>query len=228
MTTAAVVGGTGVGKALHLARLGIGTQLHTFTGDGALGATDRETLEGVGVQLITATAPAAIGETLRSADLVFVDLTEHTRQVLPQLRESGARLWVDLHHWDGEPSDFHAPFIEAASHVFVSDIALDNPLRTAEQLVPGKELVVLTHGKRGATAFFPDSEPFFVLPYVAGPVVDTVGAGDAFCTGTAYGRLRGWDWPRALRAGAVVAGKCVTVPEPADPDLTPGWLESRI
>jgi sugar/nucleoside kinase (ribokinase family) len=87
---------------------------------------------------------------------------------------------------------------------------------------------VLTHGKRGATAFFPDTQPLFVPPYDAGPVVDTNGAGDAFCAGAAYGRTQGWDWPEALRAGAVVAGGCVTVPELADPALTPEWLAERL
>lgn len=172
--------------------------------------------------------PHELTQVVDGADIVLVALTRSVAGLLPGLRATGAELWVDLSEWDGEPSDLHAPFIEASSHLFLSDMELDDPLRTAERLLPGRELVVITHGKRGATAFFPDTEPFFVLPHDAGPVVDTRGARDAFCSGTAYGRAHGWDWPRALRAGAVVAGGCVSVAERVHPELTPEWLESRI
>ena len=254
------IGGTGAGKALHLARLGIRTRLHALLGDDAPGALARDTLEAAGVDLTAWSDPAGTEQHLNlmdprgdrlsiflehstpdpdvpaeelarvasGADLVLVSLTHYSRRVLPLLRDAGVRVWVDLHDWDGEPSDFHDPFVEAGSYVFVSDVRLDDPLRTAEELVPGKEVVVVTHGKRGATAFFPDTEPLFVPPYCAGAVVDTNGAGDAFCAGAAYGRAQGWDWPRALHAGAVVAGGCVTSPHLADPDLSVAWLTSRL
>lgn len=254
------VGGTGAGKALHLARLGVRTRLHALIGDDAPGVLARRAVEDAGVELTSWPDPAGTERHLNlmdrrgdrlsiflnhsspdpdvaadelakltdDADLVLVSLTHYSRRVLPLLRMAGVRVWVDLHDWDGRPSDFHDPFVETGSYVFVSDVRLDDPLRTAEELLPGKEVVVVTHGKRGATAFFPDTQPLFVPPYDAGPVVDTNGAGDAFCAGAAYGLSRGWDWPRALHAGAVVAGGCVTVPELVDPELTPGWLESRL
>jgi acarbose 7IV-phosphotransferase len=254
------IGGTGAGKALHLARLGVRTRLHALVGDDVPGALVRQGLEDAGVDLTPWTDPAGTerhlnlmdprgdrvsifldhstpdpdlpGEELvrftDGADLVLVSLTHYTRRMMPLLHRAGVKVWVDLHDWDGEPDDFRSPFIDGGSYVFVSDVRLDDPLRTAEQLLPGKELVVVTHGRRGATAFFPDSEPLFVPPYDAGAVVDTNGAGDAFCVGAAYGLAQGWDWPRALQAGAVVAGGCVTVPDLADPNLTPEWLESRL
>jgi acarbose 7IV-phosphotransferase len=254
------IGGTGSGKALHLARLGIQTRLHALVGDDAPGARVLEELAAAGVTVTPWTDPAGTERHLNlmdprgdrlsifldhstadppvpaeelarfaaGADLVFVSLTHYSRRVMPLLRDAGVPVWVDLHDWDGEPSDFHDPFVEGGAYVFVSDVRLDDPLRTAERLVPGKELVVVTHGSRGATAFFPDTEPLFLPPYRAGAVVDSNGAGDAFCAGAAYGRVHGWDWPRALQAGAVVAAGCVTVAELADPALTPGWLESRL
>jgi ribokinase len=87
---------------------------------------------------------------------------------------------------------------------------------------------VVTHGARGATAFFPDREPLFVPAYDAGPVADSNGAGDAFSVGAAYGVARGWGLPRALRAAAVLAGGCVAGDEIADPRLTAAWLEDRV
>jgi sugar/nucleoside kinase (ribokinase family) len=162
------------------------------------------------------------------ADLVFVSLTHYAGRVLPLVSGEGRSVWVDLHDWDGEPDGFRDPFIEHGSHVFVSDVRLDDPLATATRLVEGKELVVVTHGSRGATAFFPDREPIFVPPYDAGPVVDTNGAGDAFSVGVAYGLAQGWDRGRALQAGAVVAGGCVTSPHLADPGLSAEWLDQRL
>lgn len=199
--TAIVIGGTGAGKALHLARLGLATRLLTVPEDGP---ADRSSLDVAGVQVVAPTSPVE-AECSLLADLVFVDVGRHTRPVLPLLHGSGVRPWVDLHEWDGRSSELHDPFIEAAGYVVLSDMELDNPLRTAEKLLPSKEVVVLTHGRRGATAFFPDTEPFFVSPQDVGTVVDTDGADDAFYAGTAYGRVLGWDWPRALHHGAVVA-----------------------
>ncbi len=253
------IGGTGAGKSLHLARLGIATRLHALLGDDEPGEHVRAALAEAGVELTAWTDPAGTERHLNlmdprgdrlsiflnhatadppvtgrelarfvgGADLVVVSLTHYARRVLPLL--DGSSVWVDLHDWDGHPSDFHSPFVEHGTHLFVSDVRLDDPRELAESLVSqGKELVVVTHGDRGATAFFPDAEPHFVPTYDAGKVVDANGAGDAFCAGTAYGRLEGWDWPRALRAGAVVAAGCVTSAELADPRLTAAWLGARL
>lgn len=201
--SASVIGQAGVGKALHLARLGATTTLLTFADDTAPDV--RESLEAAGI-LLTA-APAELEGDVLHADVVLVSPDGHTARILPVLHEAAVRPWVDLHEWDGEPSELHDPFIEAAGYVVLSDLELDDPLRTAEALLPGKELVVLTHGARGATAFFPDTEPLFILPQGAAGVSDTDGSDDAFCAGTAYGRALGWDWPKALHHGAALAGR---------------------
>jgi len=255
------IGGTGAGKALHLARLGIDTRLHALVGDDEAGQHVRDVLQDAGVRLTAWADPAGTERHLNlmdphgdrvsifvnhasedpavtadelaafagGAELVFVSLTHYARRVLPLLAGGGRPVWVDLHDWDGRSSDFHDPFVEHGTHVFVSDVRLDDPRATAERLVSaGAELVVVTHGERGATAYLPDSEPLFVPVEEEGPVVDTNGAGDAFCVGVAYGRLRGWDWTTSLRSGAVVAAGCVASPHLADPGLTPEWLERRI
>jgi sugar/nucleoside kinase (ribokinase family) len=254
------VGGTGAGKALHLARLGVDTRLHVLLGDDEPGGRVRQALQDAGVRLEVHVdphgterhlnlldprgdrlsiflnhadpepdvAPATLLELVRGTDLVFVSLTHYAARVLPLLHGDEVPVWVDLHDWDGRPSDFHTPFVEHGDFVVVSDVRLDDPRVTAEQLAPHKQLVVVTHGSRGATAFFPDREPLFVPPYDAGSVVDTNGAGDGFSVGVAYGRAQGWDWGRSLQAGAVVAAGCVTSPHLADPALTPEWLLERL
>ena len=254
------LGGTGAGKALHLARLGLRTRLHALVGEDDAGSSVRSALRDAGVDLRTWPDPQGTERHLnlmdphgdrvsiflnrstahpdvpaeelmhlaRDADLVFVSLTDYARRVLPLLAAAGIPTWVDLHDWDGSDSDYHRDFVAHGTHLFVSDVRLDDPLELCTRLAATKELVVVTHGSRGATAFFPHREPFFVAAYDAGPAVDTNGAGDAFSVGVAYGRLQGWDWPRCLQAGAVVAAGCVTSMELADPLLTPAWLLRRL
>jgi sugar/nucleoside kinase (ribokinase family) len=201
-----VVGAAGAGVAEHLTRLGVPNRLLT-----ADDVTDQET-----------------ARLARGSTVVLVALSSENHRRLPLLQASGRPLWVDLADWDGHPSELHRPFIEAGSCLFLSDVGLDDPLRTAEQLLPGKELVVITHGKRGATAFFPDTEPFFVLPHDVGPAVDATGARDGFCSGTAYGVVHGWDWPRALAAGSTVAGACVAFSGTVHPALSAEWLHAHL
>jgi sugar/nucleoside kinase (ribokinase family) len=162
------------------------------------------------------------------ADLVFVSLTDYARRVLPLLRRRGVEVWVDLHDWDGSDSAYHRDFVEQGTHLVVSDVRLDDPLALASRLARDKELVVVTHGHRGATAFFPDREPLYVAPEDQGRAVDTNGAGDAFSVGVAYGLAQGWEVGRALKAGAVLGAGCVTSTELADPALTPEWLHTRV
>ena len=207
--TAVVVGSAAAGKAAHLAQLGIATRFLDAVPDP----------DSVRQELAADGARAAVA---------FVAPDEALHPLLPPLQDTGIPVWVDLADWDGEVSPVHDPFVEAASCLFLSDIELGDPLRTAERLLPGKELVVITHGKRGATAFFPDTEPYFVLPHDAGPAVDVRGARDGFCSGTAYGFVQGWDWPRALGAGSVVAGGRVTVSGAVHPDLTVEWLDRHL
>ncbi|MDF2145005.1 carbohydrate kinase family protein [Knoellia sp. p5-6-4] len=160
------------------------------------------------------------------ADYVWVNLANYARRVLPALAAADTPVWVDVHDWDGE-QEFHRDFVAAARYLFLSDEALDDAVGFAGHLARSRELVVVTHGSRGATALLPGHEPLFVPP-VEVDAVDPNGAGDAFCAGVAYGHSRGWDWPRSLRAGAAVAAGCVASPHLADPTLDEQWLERQV
>nr|WP_278250927.1 MULTISPECIES: sugar kinase [unclassified Actinopolyspora] len=73
----------------------------------------------------------------------------------------------------------------------------------------GAELVVLKLGSEGAWATDGTEEWFQRAARV--PVVDPVGAGDAFNAGFLSARLRGLSVPEALAEGVVVAGNVVQV-----------------
>ena len=254
------IGGTGAGKALHLARLGVPTRLHALVGDDGPGDRVRRALAEAGVALCAWPDPAGterhlnlldprgdrvsifldhssrdpdvpsgeLEEVCRGAELAFVSLTHYSRRVLPLLAAGGRPVWVDLHDWDGGPSEFHDPFVEHGTHVFMSDVRLEDPLATATRLAAERSIVVVTHGSRGATAFFPDREPIYVPPYDAGPVVDTNGAGDAFSVGVAYGCARGRGLgPLAARGGGR-RGWLRHVGRALRPGTEPGVVEERL
>jgi sugar/nucleoside kinase (ribokinase family) len=257
------VGGTGAGKALHLARLGVRTRLHALLGEDHAGERVRAALADAGVELTwwpdpagterhlnlmdphgervsifldhSSPDPAVPAEDLlehcRGADAVFVSLVPYARRLLPLLPGHGTPVWADLHDWDGE-NPYHRDWVRASTHLFLSDVRLPDADRVARTLAEDeaapKELVVLTRGARGATAYLPGEAPLEVPPRPAGEVVDTNGAGDAFGVGVAWARDRGWDWERCLEAGAVLAGGCVATEELADPELTPAWLLARL
>jgi acarbose 7IV-phosphotransferase len=252
------IGATGSGKALNLARLGFDTRLHALVGDDPEGDRAAAELAGAGVELCRVADPAGterhvnlmdpegrrasiyvnggsadppvteadLAAFCEGADYVWVNLASYARRALPALAARGIPVWADVHDWDGQ-NDFHRDFVDAARFLFLSDEALEDAVGFAAHLVAGRELVVVTHGRRGATALLPGQEPLFV-PALRVEAVDPNGAGDAFCSGVAYGHSRGWDWPRALAAGATVAAACVTSSHLADPRLTPEWVEERV
>jgi sugar/nucleoside kinase (ribokinase family) len=252
------IGATGSGKALNLARLGFDTRLHALVGDDPEGDRAAAELVGSGVDLHRVADPAGterhvnlmdpegrrasvyvnggsadppvteadLAAFCEGADYVWVNLAGYARRALPALAARGTPVWADVHDWDGQ-NDFHRDFVDAARFLFLSDEALDDAVGFAAHLVAGRELVVVTHGRRGATALLPGHEPLFVPPLEV-QAVDPNGAGDAFCSGVAYGHSRRWDWPRALAAGAAVAAGCVASPHLADPQLTPQWVEERV
>jgi fructokinase len=61
------------------------------------------------------------------------------------------------------------------------------------------ELLVVTYGARGATAWAANGEVETVRPEMAIDVVDTVGAGDAFTAVLLCGLIRNWKLPTTLR-----------------------------
>jgi sugar/nucleoside kinase (ribokinase family) len=77
-------------------------------------------------------------------------------------------------------------------------------------LAAGCGAVCVTDGKRGVLAS--DGRALYhcpVLPNVK--VIDTTGAGDAFCTGTTWALMHGLPLPMALRAGTINSASVVEV-----------------
>ena len=88
----------------------------------------------------------------------------------------------------------------------------------------GKELVICTHGKAGATLLTRKGE-WFDQPALEGLVIeDSNGAGDSFFSGFLYGYLKGKSHQECLRYGAICGGYAVTSPSLVYEGLSPDFL----
>ena len=166
-------------------------------------------------------AGAARDAALAAADAVVVDLADHSRSTLSAARALGRPVWCDLHDYDGT-SAFHAEFLAAATHLFLSDERLPDPEGFLhEQVAAGKELVVCTQGARGALALERGGRVRRVPAHPVPEVVDTNGAGDAFFAGFLRAHLDGRDLGERLDLAARTAAACVQSRELAG-DVAPG------
>ncbi len=78
----------------------------------------------------------------------------------------------------------------------------------AEQLLSeGASVVAVKLGSKGC--YVTDGKQKHMVPPYAAKVVDTTGAGDAFCAGFLYGLIKGRDLYECGRLGNYVASKCI-------------------
>jgi ribokinase len=92
------------------------------------------------------------------------------------------------------------------------------PVETVEQAkaaaatlqARGARNVILTLGVRGALVVTEDGEATVVPSFSVGPVMETTGAGDAFCGGFATALAEGQSLLEAVRFGCATAGISVT------------------
>lgn len=157
-------------------------------------------------------------------DVVILNIINYCRHLIPTVKQSGKKLWCDIHDYDGHNA-YHQDFIQAADVLFLSSDALPDYRAFMQQMIDsGKDLVVCTHGRQGATALTADGQWLTIPALLAYPLVDSSGAGDHFFAGVLYGQLQGADLQRSLRYGAITAGLCIASPDLTAPDLKPERL----
>lgn len=111
-------------------------------------------------------------------------------------------------------SDYLVPNETEAA--LLTGLPVENPdqARVAAKALQAKGAgnVILTLGEKGALVAPQEGETFLVEAFHAGPVVETTGAGDAFCGGFATGLSEGMRLPQAVRFGCATAAISVTRP----------------
>ncbi len=161
--------------------------------------------------------------TLKSGDIVFFGGFYHLRnlrsgfkELLKKIKKKKAIVCFDtcFDTWGKWNITAFLPFID---FLFVNDlelkhIAKGNTMRKrADSLFKkGSQVVVVKQASKGATLFvkgFPSKH----FKSVAGKVVDTTGAGDAFNAGFVFGLVHDWSLDKCTKAGNFVAAKKIRV-----------------
>jgi sugar/nucleoside kinase (ribokinase family) len=143
------------------------------------------------------------------ARAVVLDLSQPSRDAVEKVAALGVPIWADLHDYDGS-SSFHAPFLDAASFVFMNGDRLDSPWEVMQACVDrGTQVAVCTLGAEGAIAVDAQLVRHHVAAEPVSRVVDTNGAGDGFMAGFLASHLDGADVTAALRAGARQAARAL-------------------
>lgn len=156
---------------------------------------------------------------------------ELTHAIVAQRRLGAAAVSFDVNYRPGLwPVEQAAPELEAiartADIVFVGrdEAATLWGTTTAHDVrdrLPEPTVLVVKDGTVGATAFGPDGAEW--ADALSVPVVETVGAGDAFAAGWLSAWLRGLSTEDALRLGHLVASLAVQVV--GDCPQVPSWDE---
>ena len=221
------VGDDDDGRAIRarLERHGVGTSLLEVDPDLPTGVA-RVALDAAGVPAFTLPAPAAWDAVRGPSPLPVHDLLyfgtlplrdRRSREALTRLLAAGGRRVVDANL---RAPDYDAPRVRfAVTHADVLKVSEDELPEVARLLgVPadpralfpsGPEWVCVTRGAAGAELHHRDGRSW-QEPGERVPVVDTVGAGDAFLAGLIDGLFPDGDGAEALRravrhAGAIVA-----------------------
>lgn len=165
-------------------------------------------------------------ESMNKADVIVLNIISYCKALAPLVKQSGKPVWTDLHDYDGS-NPYHQPFIDAASHIHLSSDALPDYRTLMQQFIAhGKELVVCTHGKAGATLLGPDGIWLEQEALTHFPQVDTNGAGDHFFAGFYYGWVHNKSHVHCLQLGSIAAALCVGSRQIAPETLNAALLES--
>ena len=143
------------------------------------------------------------------ARAIVLDLSQASRDAIESVAALGVPIWTDLHDYDGT-SSFHAPFLDAASYVFMNGDRLAAPydfLQTC--VVHGAQVAVCTLGEDGAIAVDAQHVRHHVVAEPVSRVVDTNGAGDGFMAGFLAAHLDAADVTSSLEAGAHQAARAL-------------------
>lgn len=169
---------------------------------------------------------AAIEEALERADIVVLNIISYCRGLIKLIQKYNKPVWTDLHDYDGS-NTYHQDFIDAAQYIHLSSDNLTDYRATMLQLInKGKELVICTHGKQGATLLTKQGIWLEQPALTNIDIVDSNGAGDSFFAGFLYGHILNKPLQTCLQYGAVCGAYCVTNKDLVYQNLNREFLEN--
>jgi acarbose 7IV-phosphotransferase len=168
-----------------------------------------------------------VEDMIRKSDILVLNIISYCKLFISVLSQCNKPVWTDLHDYN-EGNPYHQPFIEVSGFIFLSSDNLTDYKKTMKNLMQkGKELVVCTHGKNGATALTKQGQ-WFEEPALSGfPVIDTNGAGDNFFSGFLHAHLNGKSIKECMQYGTLCAALCITSTQLVYENLTSSFLEKE-
>ena len=169
----------------------------------------------------------AYEKNIEEADIILLDICEFVKHLFPILEKNKHKIWLDIHDFDGT-NPWHQEFIPFANVIFMSSDALEKGEKVQEvvrAIIPNKQFVVCTHGKKGAEYFSPDGKRVFQDIVEQFFPVDSNGAGDAFVSGYLYGIKNGFSVETCMKYATLVSGFTIASPLLYNKDLSVENLE---
>lgn len=126
-------------------------------------------------------------EDFRDCDIVVACNINFNRELLPLAKAAGKTIATDVHVLTDIHDEYNRDFMRYADILFFSDEGIgEHYRRFLRELarVYENQVIVLGRGSKGAAMYVKAQDRIYELPAVsAGPVVNTVGAGDALFSG---------------------------------------------
>lgn len=237
--TVKAIGSTGIGKAIPLKKIGFDVTLHAVIGNDNEGEIIKTDLKNQGINFIYdvdmlgtksftnlldndgrrisiyangGTFEPIINEDkirkeIDDADIVFVNIINYTKRFLPYIKALNKPIWIDLHDYDPNNSyyDLYCKYADVIQMSKEKDLDYKKIIK---DFTMQKKTVILTDGKNGAQLFINDKE-YQQDAIKPNQMVDVNGAGDHFFSGYFYGVAKKLKVEKALKAGALLATKCI-------------------
>ena len=155
------------------------------------------------------------GSILRDIDLVVACNINFNRPLLRLAKEAGKLIATDVHVLSDIHDPYNREFMEHADILFLSDEAVGDGWREficrLAQVYPSR-IIVMGRGARGAAMYLRETGEILEMPACRpGPVVNTVGAGDALFSGFLHFYAKGMSPEDALYRGQIFAAHKITV-----------------
>ena len=225
------VGGTGAGKALALATLGVETTLVTDLGDdeAKLKILDFLNIDNLNLKVLSADKSTthtnimyendkrisiftsipekvkydvSVEKDIIETDCVFLNINDYCRMYIPLIKKHAKLTIVDIHDYD-ESNPYHYEFIEAADILFASGVNIKNHEHFLKKMIVGKEAVIITNSSRGSIGIDVKGKIHHQKPYDLDYIIDTNGAGDSYSVGYIFEYFRSNSIGKAMEYGSI-------------------------